>query len=68
MTMIPSRRIAFAAAAVILGLTACGDASTTSSGVTAVTPTTTSLAVIRLGSGADTAAGAPAADSSFATG
>ena len=68
MTMISSRRIAFAAAAIILGLTACGEASTTSSGVTATTPTTSPLAVIRLGSGANNTAGAPAADSSFATG
>ena len=68
MIMIPSRRIAFAAAAVILGLTACGEASTTSSDVTTVTPTTTPLAVIRLGSSTGAAAGAEAADSSFAPG
>jgi hypothetical protein len=67
MSMIPSRRIAFAAAAVILGLTACGEASTNSSKVTAVTPTTTPLAVIRLASGAGGGAATQAADS-FAPG
>ena len=67
--MIPSRRIAFAAAAVILGLSACGDASNQSTGATVVTPTTTPLPLIRLGgSSAGGAAATMAADESLAPG
>ena len=66
--MIPSRRIAFAAAAVILGLSACGDASNQSTGATVVTPTTSPLPLIRLGGSSAGGAATASADAAFAPG